>query len=64
MSDDGELVARTGAKGGVSPVDEFFGTDYGVALYASDAERAALSEIMRSKLRLPPGHRQLAVAGR
>jgi energy-coupling factor transporter ATP-binding protein EcfA2 len=65
VSDDGELMAVSGANRGVSRVDEFMGADYGVSLYdvATRERVATVPKISPSDLAFRPGHRQLAVAG-
>jgi WD40 repeat protein len=65
VSDDGVFLAVSGANRGVSPVDEFFGTDYGVSLYdvATRERVGTVPKITPSDLAFQPGHRQLAVAG-
>ena len=65
VSDDGELIAVSGANRGVSRVDAFMGGDYGVSLYdvATRERVATVPKISTSDLAFRPGHRQLAVAG-
>ena len=65
VSDDGQLMAVSGANRGVSRVDEFMGGDYGVSLYdVTTRERlGTVPKISPSDLAFRPGHPQLAVVG-
>ena len=65
VSDDGEIIAVSGANRRVNRVDEFIGGDYGVSIYdvATRERVGTVPKITPSDLAFRPGHRQLAVAG-